>query len=145
MSFGLIHAERLLRLAEHLERGKLGHDRFNYGHLSRLDSCGTSGCAIGELWTCFPELSYQPRGGFLAMRFFELNQIEVAELFYPRTSSFCGYSNNLEPTASKYEVASHIRAFTERKCKELGISLSNARLAIESEQGRQEEVVHANA
>jgi hypothetical protein len=50
-----IHGERLLKLAGHIESGKLGHDRFDFGHISVKAECGTLGCAMGELPFCFPE------------------------------------------------------------------------------------------
>lgn len=56
--------QRLLALAEHLESGELGHKHFTldvwnslYGNRQIcLDhSCGTYGCAVGELPILFPE------------------------------------------------------------------------------------------
>jgi len=47
-----IRFDRLQKLADHLMSGELGHDYFDFGVYSRgarkLNSCGTSGCAIGE-------------------------------------------------------------------------------------------------
>lgn len=53
-------AERLLKLAEHLEHGKLGHDKFKINVISqkiiRNGSPVTYGCGIGELPFAFPEI-----------------------------------------------------------------------------------------
>lgn len=54
-----VGARRLLKLAEHLERGKLGHKTFDMGTLNSgprdKKGCGTSGCAIGECPIVFPK------------------------------------------------------------------------------------------
>ena len=48
--------ERLLKLAEHLESGKLKHERFDFSTISNVvNGCFTNGCAIGELPIVFPE------------------------------------------------------------------------------------------
>lgn len=54
-----MNKERLLKLADHLESGKLGHDRFDFGYIHREDSdqpTNTCGCAMGEVKYCFSEL-----------------------------------------------------------------------------------------
>jgi len=55
---------RLLKLADHLESGKLGHQVFDFGVVNAMlykkyprqvpHGCGTHGCAIGELPILFP-------------------------------------------------------------------------------------------
>ncbi len=51
-----MNKERLLALADHLERGKLGHEKFDFGCYNNTDSnvCGTAGCGIGECPILFP-------------------------------------------------------------------------------------------
>lgn len=48
-----MNKRRLLKLATHLETGKLGHRHFYFGAYNlgavTANKCGTSGCAIGEL------------------------------------------------------------------------------------------------
>jgi hypothetical protein len=59
--------KRLLKLAAHLENGKLGHKKFNFavfnGHMEKgilkqadENGCATLGCAIGECPFVFPRL-----------------------------------------------------------------------------------------
>jgi len=62
-----IRFDRLVALAEHLEKGKLGHDLFFFGvwHDDNATSedfeilpegfCGTVGCAVGECPSAFPD------------------------------------------------------------------------------------------
>ena len=59
-----MNAERLLKLAEHLESGKLAHEKFDYNTYSYSrdendpdprEKFGSCGCAIGELPEVFPE------------------------------------------------------------------------------------------
>jgi hypothetical protein len=53
-----IYKDRLLKLASHLDKGKLGHRKFDFGTWSagatKKNSCGTVGCAIGECPIIFP-------------------------------------------------------------------------------------------
>ncbi len=57
-----VYKNRLLKLAEHLASGKLGHKKFDFGAYNfspfgtelKPYSCGTSGCAIGECPIVFP-------------------------------------------------------------------------------------------
>lgn len=56
------HKERLLKLAKHLEKGKLGHKTFDFRFINefldvpvRLNKCGTNGCACGELPIVFKD------------------------------------------------------------------------------------------
>lgn len=57
-----VQAKRMLKWADHIEKGKLGHERFDMRWLHRsgaytLDGfCGTVGCALGELPVIFPRL-----------------------------------------------------------------------------------------
>ncbi len=51
---------RLLKLAAHLQEGKLGHDKFDFSEFNGGDfkpnGCGTVGCAIGECPIVFPRI-----------------------------------------------------------------------------------------
>ena len=51
--------DRLLKIAEHLEAGKLGHKKFDFRYFNNgakdARGCGTSGCAVGEFPIIFPE------------------------------------------------------------------------------------------
>lgn len=57
-----IHKNRLLKLAAHLEKGKLGHKVFAFAYINanarglelKRNGCGTMGCAIGECPIAFP-------------------------------------------------------------------------------------------
>lgn len=56
-----MNTERLIRLAEHLEHGNLGHDKFNFSCFNYIEDleadqtgCGYCGCAIGELPILYP-------------------------------------------------------------------------------------------
>lgn len=118
--------ERLLKLATHLETGKLGHKVFDFGQYndSILPQCGTAGCALGECPIVFPDewefgdfgtlilrpFQYGGRSG--AVCFFELNQAEVERLFFPKTISCSGHSV-LPVDATREQVAAGIRAFVE--------------------------------
>jgi hypothetical protein len=55
-----MNKERLLKLADHLEFGVLGHSIFdfsylNLGKVNPKNLCATNGCAIGECPIAFPE------------------------------------------------------------------------------------------
>jgi len=54
-----LHKDRLLKLAQHLESGKLGHRIFDMRHWNEgpydKKGCGTAGCAIGECPLVFPK------------------------------------------------------------------------------------------
>lgn len=70
--FNKDNAKRLIKLATHLEKGKLGHKKFDFttynsGEIYDKENkgCGTSGCAIGECPIVFPnEWSFNKRFGF---------------------------------------------------------------------------------
>ena len=59
-----LHRQRLLKLANHLLKGKLGHDVFNFtcynanidsSPLAKRRECGSCGCAIGEMPIVWPK------------------------------------------------------------------------------------------
>ena len=137
-----IHRERLLKLADHLEKGKLGHKKFDFsqwnGNASRelapLNTCGTNGCAIGECPIVFPRLwkfgDYYPelrRGhqGFPrkdAMPFFGVSHEESHVLFIPRgdleDGTRVGPLRQMSARATRYRVAKQIRRFVAWKDKQ---------------------------
>lgn len=135
-----LYKDRLLKLAEHLEKGILGHKEFDFstvsfGKLQPTKGCGTNGCAIGELPIVFPEdfyykpsecnlglsdelRTYNPlliKGSYTdsfsdAEKYFNLNSTESGGLF---TSDFDPPWNKtkLNFEATRYEVAQGIRNF----------------------------------
>lgn len=63
-----IYKDRLLKLAAHLETGKLGHKIFNFDIINDIwePKCGTQGCALGELPIVFPDRwKFSSRGSVL--------------------------------------------------------------------------------
>lgn len=125
----------LIRLAEHLETGKLGHDRFDFATISEGDRkenfCGTAGCALGELPVIWPDVFWLyslPTGDYsVAYRnntpgrnwddvedFFGLSKFEVDHLFLPRRQlSIYGGTRRLKTIISRQEIAAHLRAFCQ--------------------------------
>lgn len=138
-----MNAERLLKLADHLENGKLGHKKFDFsayhadefGHYYKEpENCGHLGCAIGECPVVFPEdwgfgldcgLDYVPLllngEGFgdpelSSMNFFGLTWEEHMHLFNPCAQDTDAYGGvDLAGDATKEQVASNIRAFVAKK------------------------------
>jgi len=121
-----MHAERLLKLAQHLETGKLGHDGFDFKVYHDEGDCGTVGCAIGECPTVFPDDweidRHEPvlRGyssqAQSAMNFFFINRPQYHHLFVPnmqKPSQFGGV--DLDGDATKEQVAANIRSFVAKK------------------------------
>lgn len=128
---------RLLKLAKHLESGKLGHDNFSLMeiHAEKVPGvCGTVGCAMGEMPFVFPdqfEFAYlsdsyadlgcgivKMKGGYMdgwwkdICEFFLITSKEQNHLFYHGKSGN-GF-DELPSDATPQHVAKHIRAFVER-------------------------------
>jgi hypothetical protein len=129
-----VKADLLLKLAEHLETGKLGHEVFNYhvvnggalGEQLYDNGCGSCGCALGELPYAFPEdfkwkdgwpcriddpnpdvpLSYE------ANKFFQITERECQHLFCGQMLPGFG---RLGPQPTKEQVAANIRAFVAKR------------------------------
>lgn len=94
--------QRLLQLADHLENGKLGHERFDFSRYNNEpNKCGTAGCALGECPVLWPEqwkwdgndplLRDKWETDESAHEFFGLDDFECDHLFYPEmqdTESF---------------------------------------------------------
>ena len=137
-----MNKERLLRLADHLEHGKLGHDTFAFEVFShgerKANGCGTAGCAIGECVVVFPESWFIHKAGtqympllretdvtwldvaeslFDAAEFFDLDYNEAELLFIPcqpKVTRFGG-GEELPHDATPAQVAANIRAFVSWK------------------------------
>lgn len=117
--------KRLIKLAEHLETGKLGHKRFDFNVYNNVSEprCGTAGCAIGECPILFPSYWKWDYSGDPALRrgdskaysaFFEITQEEYKLLFIPSEEPF-----GLPPTATRKQVAKNIRDFVAAKLAKL--------------------------
>lgn len=128
-----MHAERLLKLALHLEFGKLGHKKFNFAMLndSHGPVCGTMGCALGECPIAFPEdWTFEKNGDPVmkalstssatsSMTYFGIDTDEDDHLFYPGQQDPCRYGGEkLDANATKEEVAANIRAFVFKRQQE---------------------------
>jgi hypothetical protein len=124
-----MNKERLLALADHLEFGNLGHEKFDFKIFNNSNGpeCGTLGCAIGEcpiLWPrdwCFdfegdPVLS---EGDHMvpmecAMEWFDIRRSMAHHLFNPTDQSSDYGGRYLDPNATKEQVAGNIRAFVAK-------------------------------
>ena len=127
--------DRLLRLAEHLEVGKLWHDEFNFTIVSgtgflQNGSCGTIGCAIGECRFLWPEVwEREP----IDLSLFEVTLPEWDWLFFPMggTNDNCCAPWNEQPLmdrATQYEVAQGIRNFIAWKKAQAEVREAVARI-----------------
>jgi hypothetical protein len=112
-----MNKERLLKLANHLLTGELGHEYFEFSHFNHGKHhdpkkveirCGSRGCALGECpivfpedwmftlydykkeYSSFPVLSIGRRKDTFvdAMIFFDINDHETQVLFNPYMTSF---------------------------------------------------------
>lgn len=130
-----MNKKRLLKLADHLEKGKLGHKRFDFSQYNNVlkPECGTAGCAIGECPIVFPSnWKFDERGAPVLKRFrranpvfqtinsgeifFDLDDNEFAHLFTPEQQLPDTYGGKiLTSKATRKQVAANIRAFVESK------------------------------
>ena len=135
-----MNKERLLKLAEHIESGELGHKKFDFrqynlqknGFSPDPYSCGYAGCAIGECPIIFPEdwvfnkiakpvLKNFTSDNFddpseCTAKFFDLRELEVKFLFYPgkriiTKKGLITYSPSEK--ATRQQIAKHIKKFVE--------------------------------
>lgn len=133
-----IGVKRLLKLAEHLEYGTLGHEVFDFESINDgasfdANGCGTHGCAMGELPFVFPDQwKFKPDGELTAIllddqepytdaevaKFFGIEQDDVVFLFYPGPTDI-GRSG-LPGNASPQRVAVHIREFVAARSDKAG-------------------------
>ncbi len=135
--FNEVHKQRLLKLADHLLNGKLGHEKFNINcwNVGIFDDkgCGTAGCAIGECPIVFPESwEFNPITSYPVLigmsigilhsihSFFGLSRNEKNHLFHARGQKPDIYGGSiLSENATKEEVANNIKIFVELKTKTL--------------------------
>lgn len=136
-----MRADRLLKLAEHLRNGKLGHKKFDITEFNNADGprCGTAGCAIGECPVIFPREWKWSKHGYPALRrggmcygfdaaaeFFEISGVAVPVLFGYDTPDevVCGSEGyGLPPQhhrASRLQVAKRIEKFVNDRCEAMG-------------------------
>lgn len=127
-----IYKDRLLKLANHLEKGKLAHKKFDYSVFSASvkpipeGSCGSRGCALGECpaifkdwkWEHSDEAGDQYPDQVIPVYKNEDGARQSADVFfglngYQRDRLFFGYGNiggqNLKQT--RRQVARKIKAF----------------------------------
>ena len=136
-----IRYDRLNKLATHLERGKLGHKKFDFSVYhqpnapslgprkpTRREYCGTAGCAIGECPIAFPDDWYFNGRGDPVLRyhsteyicddtsrFFGLNELQRRHLFVPNLQVPQVFGGKiLRDRASRKDVAKNIRAFVRK-------------------------------
>lgn len=139
-----IHRKRLEKLAEHLEKGNLGHKKFDFSTFNLgprgqhtgptvSNRCGFSGCALGECPIAFPDdwkfdLWGDPAlaGGHdyqmpiaCSRSFFGISETEAKHLFVPeyQNPAILG-GKHLGNGATRYQVAANIRAFLKIKAKQ---------------------------
>lgn len=136
-----MNADRLLKLADHLEHGQRGHPIFDFSVLSqgqrRANGCGTNGCALGECPVVWPRewffiRSTCPFGGLYdpvtdglttresGMEFFGTDNDEYENLFLMGDRApWNDYS--LEDDATPQQVAQGIRNFVEWKNRTVAV------------------------
>lgn len=127
-----MNAPRLLKLADHLENGKLGHETFDFSILNNTSKpvCGTAGCAIGECPIVFPDEWIFDSNGDPTLKegrtawnsvdeFFDVTDDESSHLFIPKYQ-LEKYSEDLGFNSTKEQVAANIRSFVSAKQKEEG-------------------------
>lgn len=127
-----MNAERLLKLAEHLESGRLGHKQFDFTVYTsgkrRGNGCGTAGCALGECPVVWPD-AWTFRDGTIvsavpllresddtdtsAVTWFGISIAECLGLFYPYKN--VPWGNRLSGDATASQVARSIRQFVAWK------------------------------
>lgn len=131
-----MRSDYLLKLADHLESGKLGHEDFDFRFFNaneyqmeiHVGGCGYSGCAIGECPIVFPEdwewingrpkLHHKPCliPEIAAHDFFKINPSEFAHLFVPNAQAPSTYGGiRLDTDATRKQVAANIRAFVAKR------------------------------
>lgn len=137
--------DRLLILAAHLEFGKLGHKKFDFRVYNqnikwepvKLGECGTRGCALGEcpiVWPEYWKFSLSPSLIGIKMDmddvrvsitsaaiFFDITSYEVEFLFFPDRNFHLDKKRRLNSpkgSATRYDVAEHIKRFVKLKLNE---------------------------
>jgi len=100
-----VYLNRLQKLANHLDHGKLGHKKFNFSYYNtniyfgekyNTNGCGTSGCAIGECPIIFRDwkfkgTNYNPmykdceNVEYSGEKFFGITNLEFQHIFLPNS------------------------------------------------------------
>lgn len=135
MKWGVVGRRRLLKLADHLESGKLGHEKFDFSVINigpfDIKGCGWVGCALGELPIVFPRqwrftqseiflnawnplLKSKSTGNVFsdAMKFFGITEDEAHQLFAPNSFRHRPWAKKvLGDSATSRQVAGSIRKF----------------------------------
>lgn len=131
-----LHIDRLQKLADHLERGKLGHKVFYFGTYNDegnqgfdKNGCGTTGCAIGECPIIFKDWKFKGFNldpvykNYLSIdysveNFFGINNQEFLHLFIPVSQNIPDFGGvMLNINATKKQVAKNIELFIKFKTK----------------------------
>jgi len=127
------HINRLVKLYHHINNGKLGHKKFDFSVINEdvdidygdmcveLNTCGTNGCAMGELPILFPKYWEFHNSGIrykinnevtseteykMFQYFFGITEHEEQHLFVPYGQSPEDYGGkSLSGSASRKEVA----------------------------------------
>lgn len=129
-----MNKKRLLKLADHLMRGKLGHKKFDFSTYNSFSpnnpsGCGTNGCAIGECPIVFPrQWKFAKGSGAPILRcedthyeqdsgqiFFDVGMREYEHLFIPEMqnpSRFGGVHPGFK--ATRKQVARNILPFVKK-------------------------------
>jgi len=120
--------KRLLKLADHLESDKRGHDKFDFGRFSGKTLCGTAGCALGECPTIWKTWTFRLANGSSlpcigdmapstsAECWFDISEDAARHLFFAlRQKPVVFGGKYLEGSATATEVAENIRAFVKLK------------------------------
>jgi len=130
-----IQEKRLLKVAKHLETGKLGHEKFRFCTVNSgpkdARGCGTLGCAIGEFPIIFPRVfkfsedwvrpkkENHPPLYSVVQSWFGITDQEDDHLFYPNKQEPYHFGGKiLTDRATRKAVAKNIRAFIKVKNKE---------------------------
>ncbi len=123
-----IRTGRLLKLAKHLESGKLLHKSFNFWEVNsgklKANHCGTVGCAMGEMPAVFPkQIEFNKDGEVRKVNgpdedpvneFFGIDNRMGGHLFVPISQKCISYGGvELSGIATKHQVASNIREFVK--------------------------------
>lgn len=127
-----IRTDLLRKLADHLLNGKLGHEKFRFSvinvdefgrMMTEPNSCGTLGCAMGELPILFPEdwvfdystikrLNFDLDDIYDVTDYFRISEDQEYHLFYPTLQNE-KWGPILEAKSTKEEVAANIIKFCE--------------------------------
>lgn len=132
------YINRLKALAKHLRRGKLGHKTFNFDYVNAIEdptcppgykpaenTCGTVGCAMGELPIAFPDhwgfgsmawpflfRSTTREPGLDIRKFFRICEAARKHLFYPECQDPRRFGGkHLDKRATRTQVAANIEAY----------------------------------